>query len=48
MELQNLKENEMLDQAIDALRQTTGLEIQVINSRYTAFLIELMHLFELR
>ena len=29
MELHNIKENEMLDQAIDALRRTAGLEIDV-------------------
>ena len=30
MELYNLKDKDMLDQAIDALRQAAGLEIEVV------------------
>jgi hypothetical protein len=30
MDFYNIKENEIIDQAIDALRQTTGLDIQVV------------------
>ncbi len=37
MELQNMKENEMLDQAMDALRQTAGLEIDVIKLKTHGF-----------
>ena len=38
MELQNLKDNEMLDQAIDALRQTAGLDIEVTKLKIHGFL----------
>lgn len=37
MELQNLKENEMLDQAMDALRQTAGLDIEVTKLKIHGF-----------
>lgn len=37
MELQNLKENEMLDQAIDALRQTADLDIEVTKLKTHGF-----------
>jgi hypothetical protein len=38
MELANIKENEMLDQAIDALRQAAGLEIEVTKLKIHGFL----------
>lgn len=41
MELQNFKDNEMLDQAIDALRQTVGLEIDVTKLKTHEFLNKL-------
>jgi hypothetical protein len=37
MELQNLNENEMLDQAIDALRQAAGLDIEVTKLKAHGF-----------
>lgn len=38
MELQNLKDDEMFDQAIDALRQTAGLDIEVTKLKIHGFL----------
>ena len=36
MELHNIKDKDMLDQAIDALRQTAGLDIEVVQYEPTA------------
>src|SRR5450830_1076652 len=36
MELHNIKDKEMLDQAIDALRRAAGLDIQVVEYEPTA------------
>ena len=38
MKLQNIRENDMLDQAIEALRQTAGLEIEVEKLKNHGFL----------